>query len=251
MKEIWSDFCIAVGNPNRYHELVGNRTGRIAGFLAILILISSVFGVFLPLSQAARGLSVIFTEDFPRFSLSKNGFKIDRTVELDAGITLFRATNEEFTDESEFSDYLSAIVLDEEKAVVKNGGQLAAFYFADLDDSFQFQNADLERFRPLYYGILAMSGILMVGMMIAKLFLSALVLALLAQLFGGEKARSIRFDGCFRMALYTRTLPILLGIVLSFFGVVLFPVLSLAISGAMMWFVFRGMSQNPPASEEA
>ena len=244
VKDLWSDLCIAVGNPNRYGELLKNRTRRIAGLMAILILISSVFGVIFPLAEAAKGLSVIFTDEFPDFTLSEQGFEIGKTVELDAGITLFRATNEKLTERSDLDGYLSAIVLDPEKAVVKNGDQTAAFYFSDLDSDFLFQKSDLERFRPIYYGILAVSGVLMVLFMIATLFLAALLLR------GGEKAKQIRFEGCFRLALYARALPVLLGIVLNFFGIILFPVLSLAISCVMMWFAFRAMNQNELPEEK-
>lgn len=250
VKDLWSDLCIAVGNPNRYGELLKNRTGRIAGLMAILILISSVFGVIFPLAEAAKGLSVIFTDEFPDFTLSEQGFEIGKTVELDAGITLFRATNEKLTERSELDGYLSAIVIDPEKAVVKNGDQTAAFYFSDLDSDFLFQKSDLARFRPLYYGILAVSGVLMVLLMVAKLFLSALLIAVFSQFLGGEKAKQIRFEGSFRLALYARALPMLLGIVLNFFGIVLFPILSFAISCVMMWFAFRAMNQNELPEEK-
>lgn len=244
MKELWSDLCIAVGNPNRYGELLKNRTGRIAGFVAILILISSVFGVILPLAETAKGLSVIFTDEFPDFTLSNEGFEIGKTVELDAGITLFRATNKKLLERSELDGYFSAIVIDPEKTVVKNGEQTAAFYFSELDSDFLFQKSDLLRFQPLYYGILAVSGVLMALVMAAKLFLAALLIAAVSQILGREKAKQIRFEGCFRLALYARALPMLLGIALSFFGIILFPILSFFISCMMMWFAFRAMNQN-------
>lgn len=114
-------------------------------------------------------------------------------------------------------DYTQVIMMDSEKVIVKDNGQIQQFYFSDLD--FEFSRKDLLLFVPYAY-------IFLVVFLIAAFFW---------------------MTAWFFVGVYSRTLPLIIKAAVSFlpFGIPFFYIINFGLSVLIVGLALQKIKQQP------
>jgi len=243
---MWRDFCIAIGNTNRYDQLLKNSTKRLVAYLLLLVLVTGILSFAVPMAVFSYQFLKQFPTEFPDFSLSQKGFVVEKTIEYDQKPVLLRATNQEPVSAEGLEEYISAILLDKEKAILKNGTEIMEISFAELGPDFLFEKKDIGMLKPFFVLAFVVAGIMILIISAVSMLFYSVIVAAIGNMMNATQKNRLQFSQLFRLALYARTLPLLLGSVLGLFGIYFFPWLGVVVSCAMMWFSLKAMNQDEP-----
>ena len=236
------DFLIALGNYKKYKTLAKNSGWRVAGYLAILLIICSIGAAVIPTVTIVNTLGEFFVEELPEFTISNEGFEIaeDFGFEL-AGIKIF-ATSANEVKEEDFGDNVSGFLLDKNSVIIRNMGQTAEFSYKEFNpenEIFKLTKNDLNLLKPfmiLFRGMLAiaMAFSFIISYLINGLFIG-LISILMASLLRIRKSTG----ELIKLSLYAKTLPAVLSAVLTPFGIFVLPLISSIYALVIMFLYLR------------
>ncbi len=128
------------------------------------------------------------------------------------------------------SDYYQVFLIDSEKIIVKNKGQIQERYFSDLD--LEFSRDKLMEFVPQAYLIVAGVMVAAFIFMAAFFFFGVLIVALLGMIAASCMRYKLTFGQLYQMGVYARTLPLLLKAIVSFlpFSIPMFGIINFGLS---------------------
>ena len=216
-----NDFSIALVNPKRYKELVNNSVWRVILYVLILVLISSV-----TLITATRELYGILGEyyekNIPEFTFENNTLKSEDTFDFDlAGMKILLDTSRQLTEE-DFSESFNGMLFDSDSMLVKQGSRVLEAKYSELTEGkdIRFTKSSLYAYKDIAKLVINLTAAFYIVLSIPMLLLGALFTAALAMAFSGfmpSNSSRLKFGKVYKLAIYSRGLPILLSMVLSMF----------------------------------
>ncbi len=213
-----NDFAIALVHPSRYGELVKNTAGRVAVFAAVIVLLSSVTLV----TGAVTAYNILgryFEENVPEFEFKNQTLTSDDTFDLDfAGVKIVLDTTRQVSGD-ELEDASQGALFDGDSMIVKTGGRVVEARYTELAaPETQFTKASLYAYSGMVKVGIALSVVLSIILSAGGLLLGALIIAWLSSLLTfrlPRKNAGLTFGQVYKLAVYSRGLPLILSIVTS------------------------------------
>lgn len=221
---VFKEMVLSVYSYGSYQEFLKNRKGKVFGFglllmliyFAVTMLLPSIFQLGLP-SQMAES----FRKNVPNFELEDGTLWVDDVIELDNGnMYIYIDTDPDyvFYEADEMEQYLrgysQAVLMDSEKIIMKNDGQIQGMYFSDMD--LEFDREDLISLIPWIYAIYIVFMILAYIWMTALFFFGVLFVALMGMIVKSCMDYELTFGQLYLLGIYSRTLPLIIKAVVSF-----------------------------------
>lgn len=214
------DFLIAIGNFRKYGELAEKKGLRVAGYCILLLLVCSIGLIVIPtFTMGAKTISVIW-EDIPEFTLTSDGFTVDKDFSVELyGVKVY-ATNSRQLSATDFGEkIISGVLMDEDSVIIRNFSNTMEFGYNEFGKDFVIRKGDLIALKP----VLIISGLFTC----ALLFVSRLITFVLNGLFIGAVSgiiaifmkRRIPVGILIKLGMYSQTLPLVASAILALFGV--------------------------------
>ena len=244
------DFLIALGNYNKYGELLKGKAGRTAAYVIVLFLICSIGTVFIP--TISTGVKVIggLWQTLPEFTITHEGMTVSEEYDLDIGGVRLFATNGREVTEEDFGDCITGAVLDADSVIIRNIGKTAEFSYREFDPEgkgFTVVKNDLPALKPYIVGAgMAMCLVMFVTELMSFL-LNAVFIGAVSSIVAMFMRIIMPLGKHIRLALYAKTLPLVISAVLTPFGVPMYSVLTFAISMFIIVMFFRTLRNEAPA----
>lgn len=237
---VFRELILSVYDFKSYREFLNNKRRKVflAGFILMVIYFALTMIIPFVKFQVKTGGFVKIIEDYiPDFELSNGVFWIEKPIEYEADGTYIYITSEPdniFYDTDEIgeyiSDYYQVFLIDSEKVIVKNKGQIQGQYFSDL--GIEFSRNKLMEYVPQAYLIVAGVVVAAFIFMTAFFFFGVLIVALLGMIAASCMKYKLTFGQLYLMGVYARTLPLLIKAVMSFlpFSLPMFGIINFGLS---------------------
>lgn len=255
---VFKEMALSIYSYESYGLFLKNRKGKVFGFGVLLMTIYFLLTMILPsignddsffnLAQAAR-------ENLPEFELKNGTLWVEDVIEIDHDDTYICIDTDP---DSFFYDaydtemiqslrgYSTALLMDSEKIIMKNNGEIQGAYFSDLD--FDFDKEDLIALVPWFYVIYAVVMVLAYLWMTGLFFFGILFVALLGMIVASGMKKQLTFGQIYLMGVYSRTLPLLIKAVASFlpFNIPFFWVINFGLSLFILAMAMRKLEDPKP-----
>ena len=220
------DFLTALGNFKNYGKLTKNSGWRVAGYLAIFLIICSIGAAVVPTIKISNAFGTFFKEELPEFTMSNEGLQIaeDFGFEL-AGVKVFITSSREVTPQ-EFGDNVSGALFDGNSVIIKNMGETAEFSYAEFNpenEIFSFSKSDLNLLTPFMSVFKATLAIAMAISFIISYLFNGLIIGLVSMVIAAILKVRKPFGEHIKTGLYAKTLPTAVSAILNPFGFFLPP----------------------------
>ena len=252
---IFKEMALSVYSFGSYKQFLQNKKGKVFAFGVVLTAIYFAITMLIPGTVSvlsSNGSLRSMLNSIPDFELEDGTLWVEDVIEIDQGDSyVYIDTDPDwvFYDADEMapylSDYASAILMDCEKIIVKNNGQMQELYFSDLD--LDFDREDLMEFVPWLYVGYAIGMIFVYVWMTALFFFGVLFVALLGMIAASAMKCRLTFGQLYLLGVYSRTLPLIIKALLSFLPVHIpyFP-FNFAISLFILIMVIRKINEEQP-----
>lgn len=239
---VFKEMLLSVYDFKSYERFLKNRKTKVFFFGVLLFTLYFtvvVLGPLIKLQITSGGIKTSADRLIPDFELSDDTLWIERPVKLSSGTSLFYVdTDTNFELDSSLKKYMRSysqvILMDSEKFIVKDQGEVNQLYYSDMgmEPHTTYSRENLFEYLPYVYLIIAILLILIYIIMAVLFFLGALVVALLGMVVASCMSYQLTFGQLYILALYSRTLPLLLKALLSFLpvGIPFFWIINFGIS---------------------
>lgn len=256
---IFKEMGLSIYSYKSYAEFLKNKKGKVFGFGVMLIAIYFLITMGVPVIRFLGGESIRtkIENTVPDFELSDGELWVDDVfiydyrgtyIEID---TDSRSVLRSAYDMKDFlNNYTQVIMMDSEKIIVKDKGQVEQLYFSELD--FEFSRRDLLLFVPYVYIFLVVFLIAAFFWMTAWFFVGVLIVALISMIVASCMNIKISFGKLYILGVYSRTLPLIIKAAVSFlpFGIPFFYIINFGLSVLIVGLALQKIKQQPqtPAS---
>lgn len=237
---VFKEMALSVYSLKSYKEFLKNRKSKVFGFGVLLLLIYFMITILIPFGVSQMGsdnIRKVFDEGIPDFELSDGYLWVDDVIEIEQdGRYIYIDTDPQYYFYSAeemrpyLTDYSMVILMDSEKMIVKNNGELQELYFSDID--YELSKEDVLGWIPYLYLIMAIVMIFMYIWMTALFFFGVLFVALIGMVVSSCMKYQLTFGQLYLLGVYSRTLPLLIKAVVSFlpFDIPFFFIINFGIS---------------------
>lgn len=253
---IFKEMGLSIYSYKSYAEFLKNKKGKVFGFGVMLAAIYFLITVGVPVVRFFGGESISskIENTVPDFELSDGELWVDDVfvydyrgtyVEID---TDARSVLRSAYDMQDFLDnYTQVIMMDSEKIIVKDKGQVQQYYFSELN--FEFSRSDLLLFVPYVYIFLAVFMVIAFLWMEIWFFAGVLVVALISMIVASCMKVKISFGKLYLLSVYSRTLPLIIKAAVSFlpFGIPFFYIINIGLSVLIVGLALQKIKQQPQA----
>lgn len=237
---IFKEMLLSVYSFDSYSKFLKNKKGKVFGFGVVLVFIYFMVTIVFPFVKTqitTGGIAVVLEDNIPDFELSDGYLRVDDVMEYDAnGVYIYVDTNPEyvFYDADIMEEYLynysQVMIVDSEKMIIKNNGQVQGVYFSDLN--WEFSKEDLLGWVPFIYAFILAGMLITYLWMTALFFFGVLFVALIGMIAASCMKYQLTFGQLYLLGIYSRTLPLIIKAVLSFmpFNIPFFFIINFGIS---------------------
>lgn len=231
---LFKEMFVSVYDFKSYKSFLKNKKSKIFFFGLLLISLYFIVTFLVPVVR----LEAAIGSKIPEFELKDGTLWIAEPFELDYGDTyVYADTDPEMVfyeaDEMEqyLQDYSKALLVDSEKMILKENGQVSEIYYSDLEIE-SFSKEELLGYLPYLYLISAVVLLVFYIVIAMLFFFGALIIALLGMIVASCMKYQLTFGQLYILALYSRTLPLLLKAIVSYlpFGIPFFWVINFGLS---------------------
>lgn len=206
---------------------------------------------FLKFNIEIGGYANFLDETLPDFELEDGYLWIDESFELDDDeIYVCIDTDPEyyFYDAEEMEEYLEdypqALLMDSEKIILKDDGEVVGMYYSDL--GVDFSKDDLIGWVPAAYIITAIVMICIYIWDALMFFLGVVIVGLVGMIAASCMKCELTFGQLYMIGVYSRTLPLIIKAVLSFLPITIpgFFIINFGISVVILICAMQKMKED-------
>lgn len=234
------------------------KTLLYGALLGLLVTFVTLLLPFILLLVPIGGLEGLGEQSVPEFVLEDGELWIAEPVEykqydqMQGGLYLRADTDHPITEEITNVDLLAydrAIVMDAHHVILKiDGTGVNRFSYEELDLGTWTRDRLFEEAMPYIKVVTAGVMILLVWILLLAFFGGAWIVALIGKLMASMQSRTIAFGDLYKMAIHTRTLPLVLKMIYMWVPIVIpfFTLINLGISCAYMWKAIEYAEEEKP-----
>lgn len=247
------ELAVSVGKTDGYVGFLENRKRKVFAFGLFVMLLYFLITIIVPVvrfQMATGGFGQIIDRYVPDFRLEEGTLWVEDVIDLENDEMLIYVDTSPgyyFDSAEEMEELLRwydrVILADSEKCIIKNQGQVADLYFDEED--FSLSKEQILGYVPMANLVVGCVLILVYIWITAWFFFGVLVVALLGMVAASCMGMDLSFGKVYLLAVYSRTLPLLIKALLSFlpFGVPFFWVVNFGISLFYLSAAFRGIKK--------
>lgn len=251
---IFKEMALSIYSYKSYSGFLKNKKSKVFGFGVMLMLLYFVITMVIPFAKfqiTTGGITTIIEDTIPDFELSDGYLWVDDVIEFDEdGRYIYIDTDPEyvFYDADEMKEYLydyyQVILMDSEKIIVKNNGQVQGAYFSDLD--WEFSKEELIGWVPFAYIFIVIGMVIAYIWMALLFFFGVLVVALIGMIVASCMKYSLTFGQLYLLGIYSRTLPLILKVIVSFlpFKIPFFTIINFGLSVLIIIVAIQKMKEQ-------
>lgn len=254
---IFKEMLLSTYSYKSYPKFLNNKKSKVFGFGLLLMLLYFTITMlvpFIPFFVVDGGFGTLLDEYVPNFKLTKEGFWVEESVEYDMNDTYicvdtspdsYFHSGEEIAES--LSEYSYVVLVDSEKIILKEYTTVQEIYCSDL--AVEFSREDVVAFIPFLYIIIVICLILAFIFMTAGFFFGVLVVAFLAMMIGSMMKYALPFGKLYQLAVYSRTLPLILKALCSLFSVDFPWLINCGTSLFILIYVMQEIKENPTSQQ--
>lgn len=259
MSKVWKmnlfkELLLSLYDFKSFKEFMKNKRSKV--FLAGVVLMVFYFflTMIIPFARfqfKTGGFGKIIEDYIPDFELSNGTLWVERPIEYENGgmyVYINTSPDNYFYDVDEIgtylSDYYQVILMDSEKIIVKNKGEIIGKHFSDIN--MKYSRKMLQRWMPSVYLIVVAFMILSFLFMTALFFFGVLIVALIGMIVASCMKYRLTFGQLYQMGVYARTLPLLIKAIVSFlpFSIPMFGIINFGISVLYLVLAIQKMKES-------
>lgn len=256
---IFKEMALSVYSYGSYKQFLQNKKGKVFGFGLVLMLIYFLVTMLIPglISFVSfSGELQTFMEKIPDFELEDGILWVGDVFEYDEdGTYIYIDTDPDyaFYDADEMAPYLyeygTALLMDSEKVIIKNDGDVQGLYFSEL--GVDFDKEDLGMLLPWIYVIYVAFLIFAYIWMTAWFFFGVIFVALLGMIIASSMKYQLTFGQLYLLGVYSRTLSFIIKAVVNFlpFNIPYFWVINFGLSVLILFLAIRKMKEEQPPQQ--
>ncbi|WP_024292661.1 DUF1189 domain-containing protein [Lacrimispora indolis] len=251
---IFKELILSLYDFKSFKEFIKNKRSKVffAGVVLMVIYFSLTMIVpFIRFQFKTGGFVKIIDDYIPDFELKDGTLWVEKPIEYETDgtyIYIDTAPDTSFYDVDEIgeyiSDYYQVVLMDSEKVIVKNKGEIMGRYFSEFD--MDFSRETLQQWVPNAYLIVTAFMVLAFIFMTALFFFGVLVVALIGMIVASCMKYRLTFGQLYQMGVYARTLPLLIKAIMSFlpFSIPMFGIINFGLSVLYIVLAIQKMKES-------
>ncbi len=236
------DFLIALGNYNKYGELLKRKAGYVAAYVLLLFLICSIGVIVIPVATTETKIVKGLWETIPEFTLTQDSMTIAEEYDVNiSGVRLLATNNKQVTAE-DFGDCVTGVLFDCDSLIIRNFGKTAEFSYGEFDVGgmgFNFVKADLKSLIPFFVLIGALMCVILFIIQLLSYFFNAVFICLVSSVVAMFMGIIMPIGKHLQLALYAKTLPLVISALLTPFSIVVYSIIEFVLSMLIIVLFFR------------
>lgn len=254
---VFKELIASVWNFKAYKQFMQNKGGKVFGFsmllFAIYALISTVIPALALVNPFHNTFADMIEEGIPEFVLEDGILQMEeRFAYEDAQNYIFIDTQEKL-DLDEFADIVrsknTVVLMDAEKAAIKNRGERNLFYFSEIQQAFDIDRMtkdDLYSLLPFVSVIYIICIIFLIIGQTAAFYLRILLVSLIVLLMASLMNLKFSYGSLFKLSVYTRTVPVAVRALLGVlnWSIPFFFLIDLAVSAVYAYFALKEIKKD-------
>ena len=205
---------VACLKPSEYKNLLQQSVGKLIGYVAILVLLTSfaTYGVsMIGFVVGIGGFENLFTNRIPQFQLENGTLTMEHPIEFEIqGIRFVAdASKEEVTKSDLSEEYYSEILISKHNMIMKNVLQQYEMKF-NQTEGLTLNNEDLVLWIPYIYVTLAFSYAVLYGMSVVEFCFTAMMFILYAFMINLVYQAKMKKGDLIKVGIYSSTIGVLL-----------------------------------------
>lgn len=215
-------FITSVIKWKQYPALTKQKTGRVAAYLLVLVLLTTTISAVIPsigYAISVGGFKNFILNGLPQFELKDGALSMEQRIEIDLGIAKYIVDTEKetFTKQDIDQDAYQEILISSKNIYLYEAGRLMQAPLSVFGNLYM-DNEKLSNYTPMFYLIQVLSIVISyLGSLIMYLF-SALLYSLFGLFMGVTKSVQMNFGTIFKVAIYAKSLSVIVGAVNQVMG---------------------------------
>lgn len=238
-----NNFVTALIRPKKYTDLLEAKKTHMLVYIIILLAVSlSVY--VLGFMSIYKNLGIYYKQVVPDFKFENNTLTMAEPFKLELMGQIIYADSEKEMTSKDFGDNSQGILFDSDSIIYRQMGTDSEVKYTELteNNNISFSKQDSYALASSAKTIYSAICIMMLLGLIGGFFLSALFVALISKLT--NIAVGLRFSKLYKLAIFSRGLPIILSFVISFFFSPMPIVVSILLSCIIMNIALGAMLKN-------
>lgn len=246
---VFQELALSIYSYGSYSQFLKNKKGKVFGFGVLLATIYFLLTMIVPEAIHAAGSAGVIQslqESIPDFELEDGRLWVEESVDIKSGLNYIYVNTDEDLQPDKVQEILAdwrgnVLLLDSEKVIIRNQGQVQQMYFSDM--GLELDREDLVQFLPLLYVFYAVFLIFAYVWMVGLFFFGVLFVALLGMIVASCMKYDLTFGQLYQIGIYSRTLPLLIKALVSFlpFGIPFFGVINFGLSLLILGLAIQKM----------
>ncbi|MBQ8596649.1 MAG: DUF1189 domain-containing protein [Lachnospiraceae bacterium] len=250
---VFKEIIYSIYNYKYYPNFLKNKGGKVFGVGVLLSTLYFIITMLLPVCffMLGGGFGGL-VEEIPDFKLEDGILEMEESFEFEeAGTLVYIDASPDFVFydmeelEEELDDYYQVILMDSEKIIVKDDGEMQQMPYDAL--GFDFERDDLMMLAPYVYifGLLIMIFVYIWD--VAMFFFGVIFVALIGMIIASSMDKKLTFGQLYKLGVYSRTVPLLIKALVSFlpFSIPMFWVFNFGISAVILIFAIKNIPDRP------
>lgn len=218
----------AIAKPKKYVELTKVSTGRMVGFVFLLLFLTTASSFIIPLvvnEATGKGFTEIIEDYMPEFELKNGILEVDGRTEVkeNGSVFIVDTTIERFTssDLDQYpSRFKSIVLISKTNLITSDNGSIQDVPFNTLK-GLHLTKPILQSFVPIVYGFILFLSLLYFLVLVGWYFLSAVFVSWAGMLIQMTVGIKLPFSYLYRIAIYSKVTMLL---VKTMFGLFALPI---------------------------
>lgn len=213
---VFKEMFYSVYNYKYYPQFLKNNKAKIFGVGILIVTLCFMIDTIIPAGVfMLKGGLTAAIETIPDFHLKDGILEMEESYRLDNGYTLvyvdadpdfiFYSAKEL---EDDLEEYEQVILMDCEKMVLKDDGEVVELYYDTLE--IDFERDDLKVLIPYLYSFAVFFIIFAYFMDAGLFFFGVIFVALIGMIIASAMNKKLSFGQLYKLGVYSRTLPLIL-----------------------------------------
>ena len=249
MAEIFGDFSVSMIQPSGYKNFLKRKKSAVALFVVILVTVSALANVLFPVFQTSKIITDFYNYDIPYFKVENGEFFVEDEIEIIEKPIYIGLSNDKSYKKEDTQGFDIAILVDKENFITKNNSGIYAYKIKDLGNDISFDKNSVYMFKNFFVWILVFTGIFMYALSYLGFFIGVWFVKWFSSSFSRTLNLGLSSNELFRLSIYSRTVPVLLGALLNMWGIGFSYIFSLLVSEIYLYLAFISMKKNSEKNE--
>ncbi len=244
MTKIFEDFSVSMVQPSGYGSFLKRKKGAVALFVIILVTVAALANVVFPVVTVGRMMSDFYNYDVPYFKVENGEFFVEDEFEVKEKPLFIGMSNKKTYTKEDIEGFDVVVLADKQNFIMKNNSGVYSYKIKEVGDGIRFDKNSVYMFKNVFIVMLVITGIIIYLFDYVAFFIGVVLVRWVSSPFVRTLGVNLTKKEQFRLAIYSRTVPVLLGAVLGMKTVGLPYIFSILISEIYLFKAYAHLKNN-------